>query len=370
MDKEMAASVEPVIKKLGKIYELKIYNVEPINRGEVNHNFEITTNEGKFFSREYGDKIIRSEEDLIFEHRVLDHLIRNGFTRLARPREVRNLALQGAHCPNPTLVRVGRRYFALFDFIAGRDASNFDLEEAARTLAYFHKAIESFEHPYRPFFVEDMWEKQLRQYEILLAQNQRKDYFEETLGRFLPQVEHYLNTFKASIHESDNGLKELVCHNDYHLGNIRMSAKKAYIIDFEGVEYNYCSYELAFATIAFCTQEDPGDLKKEQEFWEKAKRFIKNYTDVGGLHPEEIKLMPSMLKATYVKLLPRIIRHHYQNTYETDKRIRDETLTIIINSLDWCEEHSQQMIADLKLISEQTASFARRSRRHARSPHK
>ena len=365
MDRKMAASIEPAIETLGKIYELNIYHVKPINKGEVNYNFEIATNEGKFFLREYGDKIIREEKDLIFEHRVLDHLMRNGFARLARPRKVRNSELWEAHCPYPTLVSIGRRYFAVFDFIAGRDASNCDLEEAARTLAYFHNAIEDFEHPYCPFFLEDMWEKQLRQYRILLAENQKRDCFDETLGRFLPRVEHYLAAFKANIQESDNGLKKMVCHNDYHLGNIRMRAKKAYITDFEGVGHNYRTYELAFAIIAFCTQEDPGDLEKEKEFWQKARGFLKNYIAINGLHPEEIELMPSMIKATYVKLLPRIIRHHYQNTYETDKRIKDETLTTIINSLDWCEQHSQQMIADLEIISRQTTSFPRR-RRHAR----
>jgi len=369
MDRKMAASIEPAIETLGKIYELNIYHVKPINKGEVNYNFEIATNEGKFFLREYGDKIIREEKDLIFEHMVLAHLRRNGFSRLARPREVRNLELREAHCPYPTLVRIGRRYFALFDFIAGRDANNSDLEEAARTLAYFHEAIESFESPYRPFFVEDMWQKQLRQYEILLAEKQKRDYFDETLSKFLPQVKHYLATFKASIYRLDNGLKKIACHNDYHLGNIRIRAKKAYITDFEGVGHNYRTYELAFATIAFCTLEDPGDLTKEREFWQKASKFLQNYIDINGLHPEEIELIPSMIKATYVKLLPRIIRHHYQNTYETDKRIKDETLATIINSLDWCEQHSQQMIAELKIIAGQRASFKRRSGRYARSPH-
>ena len=346
----MATRLEPLIEKLAKIYGLDIYHVEPINKGEVNYNFEVATNEGKFFLREYGDKILRKEEDLIFEHMVLEHLMANGFSRLARPREVRNLELQEAHYPYPTLVRIERRYFAVFDFIAGRDASNSDLEEAAQTLAHFHKVIEDFEHPYRPFFINDVWQEQLRQYQVLLAENQGKDHFDETLSRFLPQVEHYLNIFKANIHELDNGLKKLACHNDYHLGNIRVRAKKAYITDFEGVGHNYRTYELAFATIAFCTLEDPGDLTKEREFWQKASKFLQNYIDINGLHPEEIELMPSMIQATYVKLLPRIIGHHYQNTYETDKRIRDETLTTIINSLDWCEEHSQQMVADLRAL--------------------
>lgn len=370
MDRETAARIKPTIEKLGELYELDVYHVKPINKGEVNYNFEISTNEGKFFLREYGNKIIRNEEDLIFEHRVLDHLMRNGFSRLARPRKVRNPELPDAHCPYPTLVRIGRRYFALFDFIAGRDASNFDLEEAARTLAHFHKAIEDFGHPYRPFFVADMWEKQLWQCELLLAENQKGDCFAEALAEFLPQVKHYLNTFKGNIHELDSGLKKLVCHNDYHLGNIRVRAGKAYITDFEGVGHNYRTYELAFATIAFCTQEDPGDLEKEKEFWAKARKFLRNYTDINGLHPEEMELMPSMIKATYVKLLPHIIRHHYQNTYEADKRIRDETLTTIINSLNWCERHSQQMIADLQTITGQTASLKRRSRRHAPGCHK
>lgn len=44
--------------------------------------------------------------------------------------------------------------------------------------------------------------------------------------------------------------------------------------------HNYRCYELAFATIAFRTQEDPGDLKKETEFWGKARKFLKNYTDI------------------------------------------------------------------------------------------
>ena len=360
MDKIMVTRVEPVLEKLGKIYKLNIYYVKPINRGEVNYNFEIATDEGRFFLREYGDRILRNEEDLIFEHRLLDHLMSNGFSRLARPREIENLKLREAHCPYRTLVRIGRRYFALFDFIAGRDASNFDLKEAAQTLAYFHKAVENFDHPYRPFFVEAMSERQLMQYDAWLAENQKGGYFDETLARFLPQVKHYLATFKTNIRELDNGLRKIVCHNDYHLGNIRIRANKAYITDFEGVGHNYRTYELAFATIAFCTQEDPGDLRKEKEFWERAMKFLRNYIDINRLHPEEIELMPSMIEATYVKLLPPIIRHHYQNTGETDKRIRDETLTTIINSLDWCEENSQRMIADLKLISRQTASFERR----------
>jgi Ser/Thr protein kinase RdoA (MazF antagonist) len=222
MDREMAASMEPVIEKLGEIYKLDIYHVKPINKGEVNYNFEIATNEGKFFLREYGDRIIRGEKDLILEHRVLDHLMRNGFARLARPRKVRNPELWEAHCPYPTLVSIGGRYFAVFDFIAGRDASNFDLEEAARTLAHFHNAIKDFEHPHCPFFIEDMWGKELMPYQISLAENQKRDCFDETLWRFLPQVERYLAAFKANIHESDNGLKRMVCHNDYHVGNIRI----------------------------------------------------------------------------------------------------------------------------------------------------
>jgi len=258
------------------------------------------------------------------------------------------------------LVGIRSRYFAVFDFVEGRDAIHSDLEEAAKTLAYLHRTIENFEHPCCPFFIEDMWEKQLRQYEILLARNRKRDYFDETLSKFMPQVQHYLNAFRANIYQLNKGLKKLVCHNDYHLGNIRIRAGKAYITDFEGVGHNYRTYELAFAIIAFCTQEDPGDLRKEKEFWEKARNFIKNYVNINGLYPKEIELMPSMIKATYIKLLPKIIRHHYQNTYETDKRIRDETLSTIINSFNWCEEHYQYMTDDLKTMSRQTVSFERR----------
>jgi len=349
--RKMTKISKPIIEKLRRTYNLDIFDVKPINAGMVNHNFEISTNEGKFFLREYGDKTMRKEVDLIYEHRALDHLMRNGFVRLARPRKIRNLNLGEVHCPYPTLVRVGAKYFAIFDFIEGRDASNSDLEEAARTLAHFHNAVGNFKHPYHPFFIEDMWENQLKEYTALLAERKKTDYFDEVLKRFLPKVKHYLNTFKTNIHELDNGLKKLVCHNDYHLGNIRIKSNKAYIIDFEGVGHNYRIYELAFAIIAFCTWEDPGDLKKEKDFCGKAKRFIENYMNISGLTLEEIALMPSMIKATYIKLLPKIIRHHYQNTFETDKRIKDETLTTIINSVNWCNDNSKRMIADIKSVS-------------------
>ena len=351
MNKGMVEIDGSLVEKLGKVYGLNVRDVKPIERGEVNRNFEVYTCDDRFFLREYGDGIIRNEEDLIFEHRVLNHLTCSGFSRLARPISVKNLNLEGTRFPCSTIVSIDGRYYALFEFIDGRDAGHRDLEEAAWTLGCFHNTIENFGHSWRSFFIENLWERELAQHELRLACSEKRDFFIEVLAELLPRVEHYLHRFNARIRELDSRLKKLTCHNDYHLGNVRMNSGRAYITDFEGVACNYRAYEVAFAVVAFCTQEDPGDLREEKGFWAQAGRFFKSYINASDLHTVEIELMPSMITATYIKLIPRIIRHHFEGTHETDKRIRDETLITIANSFDWCEEYSSRIIADLRAMN-------------------
>lgn len=341
---------EAIIDKIEKAYALEIYHVRPINAGMVNNNFEIVTNEGIFFLRIYGDKIIRNESDLILEHRVLNHLTGAGFERFAKPLNIKNSNHRYLRTPFKTLLRIGEKHYAVFDFIEGRDASNSDYKVAARTLAYYHNAVKNFECPSSAFFTDNIWESYLTEYVHLQLENPKTD-FDKILSRFLSDVRDYLQDINVTLHERDYGLLRLTCHNDYHPGNIRIRKDKAYITDFEGVGYNYRIYELAFAVIGFCTKKDPGDLKKEVNFWKEAKVFFANYTNISKLAPEEIELIPEMIKATYIILLPRIIRHHYQNTIETDKRIKDETLSTIINSFDWCNENSRLIIEDLKSMN-------------------
>ncbi len=339
--------IDSLIGRLSAIFDLHIDNFKKINKGEVNSNYELDTNEGKLFLRKYRENIKRGEEDLTFVHRVLENLKSVGFEMFAGPRKTKNPNLNGVFYPYPTLVKMGSEYFAVFEFIEGRDACNSDFELTARTLAYYHNAVKDFECPPRTFFTEVIWQNQLREYEHLILKNPETD-FDKTLSRFIPTVRDFLRALNVALHESDSTLIKLVCHNDYHQGNIRIRDDKAYVTDFEGVGCNYRIYELAFAAIAFCTDEDPGNLKNEKDFWEKAKIFIKSYMNISKLTTEEIDFIPAMIKATYVKLLPRIIRHHYQNTIETDKRIKDETLSTIIDSFDWCNKNSRLIIEDLK----------------------
>jgi homoserine kinase type II len=329
-----------IIQEVLRHYEIgELSDYVQDKRGFVNTSYAIETirngRKQMYFLRRYKASI--REEELIFEHSLINHLVRKGLSIVAQVRETKE---EKTYVWQPQGDAAGAgAFYAIFDFLAGEDRYTWinptcnvnEIMNAAEVLAHFHQAVSDFKPEGKrsePRIIELL--PIIARNVDLCRQNNKHTIFDTCLLEHLDMIlEHIETTRRALSNPTFQQLPQLVIHCDYHPGNLKFSGKGSSEVnrvvgffDFDWSKVDVRSFDVALAAFYFFIGwegEQDGHLDLE-----KLCIFLKTYQDslrgVPGLGPMtslELELFPSLLQAANLYVLNWDIMDYYQKSVDS-----------------------------------------------------
>ena len=313
-----------------EFYDLgQVAEVYEISGGFINRSFRLVIQrdgiQKDYLLRKYNSAI--TEQEVKFEHALINHCVARGLTVAARVIANR----QGATFIRPA---GSKRFFALYEYLQGEDKYTWDTpalndEEfvsASKILANFHSAASGFDpgnlrrreppiHELLPTFTAAFNK---------LAKTGRKSKFHRF---FLDHLENILKSVdNARIAETDVWrMPFCAIHCDFHPGNLKYENDRVVgIFDFDWSKIDLRLFDVCMAVAYFCCtwdRKDDGRLRLE-----KADIFLNAYQKelcrTGGMPPFselEINNLPAMLAAANLCILNWIV-----STFYADDDLNDD----------------------------------------------
>lgn len=327
---------------------------EPIPRGDVNTGYAVDTlsdgETSRYFLREY--RMGRTEEAILFEHSVIDHLVAKGcgfVARVIRARDDRTLVRL------PDEERDGdsaeKTFCAIFDYLPGEDRylwtspvrSIPHLREAATVLAHFHGLVSDLQpkgrrsEPAIADHLPSIAENLLRQ-----AQKPSQTELDDLLRSNLDLVLNSITETSGAISEPDCQLMpRMVIHGDYHAGNLKFENDRVTgLFDFDWSRVDARCLDVALAIVYFCTEwegEQDGNLQPD-----RLSAFLWSYQTalrqdcVGpSLTETELKYLPHMIRLADALVLEWVINAPSLTRLDRQSRISElRHLTRLVTWLD------------------------------------
>jgi len=344
---------EQIVEIVEELYDIgSVKEVYEIYGGYVNRNFGLVVQKsGKtknYFLRKYKKGI--DEDEIRFEHSMINHLIANGFTIGAGI----IVNKEGTTYVKPSN---SRNTFAVYEFLKGDDKytwDNPDLNDeeyvnSAEVLAIFHDASRDF----NPKGLQ-RHEAKILDFVLTLPAIFKKyvkedrntkfhKYFSENIDNIIEVIE------KNNIDEED--VKKMpfnALHYDFHPGNLKYENNKVVgIFDFDWSKIDLRLFEISLSLLYFCSCWDAdhdGELRLD-----KCTIFLKSYQDTlkkhGGLEPLndiEFKNLPKMLALANIYLINWEATDYYGNMDLNDY----EYLAYLkhnVRLMQWIEEHKDEI---------------------------
>ena len=248
-------------------YDLgKLTRVKELLGGYCNKSYavwmSINDHTQRYFLRLYNPNVF--ENEILFEHALLNHLRLNGFTLAAAIIPCRNRATVASSSP-PENHRGTRAFWALFEFLEGEDKylwTRTDLTDkefisAAEILAHLHHCGHGFKKPpgadraqprimeFLPTF-KNTFSAFLEQADDRRCDRLFKDNFEQICKAL---------DYAASFDVRFQGMPEIPIHCDYHPGNLKFRDEKVVgIFDFDWSKIDYRLFDVALGLVYFTSR--------------------------------------------------------------------------------------------------------------------
>lgn len=303
-------------------------------RGTVNINYEIITEAGgmlrKFFLRCYKDSI--QPEEIEFEHSLIQHLVSQGFSIVARVHPARSgktyLEYKVENAQKP-------RYVALFDYIPGEDRYSWvnprctrqEIVSAAQTLAQYHSAIRGFvPRGYRsePEIIDLLPE--ISQAILISRENPKGGRFDRYLQAHLEflveKIEQLTHTLENQL---PRDLPKLVIHSDYHPGNLKFQNERVVgLLDFDWSKIDLRAFDVALAAWYFFTEWSPdrnGSLRLDEleVFLSEYQRHLMEMGSLSPMNSAELEFFPLFLQAANFYVLNWAVQDYYGENVHDDE---------------------------------------------------
>jgi homoserine kinase type II len=316
-------SAEELRTLVSKHYEIgEIKRLRRIEGGYVNTSYELVSILGsverRFFLREYKEGI--KEEEVQFEHSIIRHLMKRGFSITARiipTKDGKTYISRGKGLKNQKSEE--RVFVSLFDFLSGENryawdnpaCSEAELRSAATVLARYHDAVFDLKHEGR--------REEPRIIDLLpgiaeMVENSGKWAGTTVFGTYLlSHADSILGTIariQASIDRSRyDSMIHLAIHCDYHPGNLKFGDKKVTsLFDFDGSKIDARSFDVALAIAYFCSVwEGPesGTLRvdKTMAFLEAYQEALNDGAGIGPMDGRELQILQSLIEAGNLYIL-------------------------------------------------------------------
>lgn len=347
-----------LVEMVEKFYDLgRVLELHEIFGGYINRSFRLVVQRdgvpNDYLLRKYNPAI--AEQEVKFEHALINHCVARGLTVVARV----ILNRQGATFIRPAGTR---RFFAVYEYLEGEDKYSWDKPElndeefvsASKILANFHSAAVGF-NPGNLRRVEPPI------YDLLPTFNPGFKELAET-GRdskfrrfFLVHLENILESVEnARISGSDvSWMPFCPIHCDFHPGNLKYENNRVSgIFDFDWSKIDLRLFDVCMAIDYFCCswdKQNDGRLSLE-----KAALFLNTYQEelcrTGGIQPlleVEINNIPDMLAAANLYIINWIVSTFFAD----DDLDEDEYLAYLkhnvelMYSIEACKNEIFQIIS-------------------------
>lgn len=287
-------------------------------RGTVNTSFTIQTMQGgerrTYFFRRYKRGV--KEEELLFEHSVLQRLAKQGLDLVAQvltTRDGKTFVTQPAEDGGAPV------YFAIFTFLEGEDKYTWvaprctpgEIKSSAQLLADFHRSIAGWTPRGNRVEPKIMELLPLIDENVVRLQNKPigrifDEYLAGNLSQIRREIEDVLNALRSAELVS---LPQQVVHSDYHPGNLKFRDEQVVgLFDFDWSKIDYRLFDVALALFYFFTEwrgEADGALRLEDTalFLKAYQRALTNRTGQTPLSELELCWLPWMLRASNIYVL-------------------------------------------------------------------
>jgi len=309
---------------MAEFYDLgRVQGVCEIFGGCVNRSYRLVVQRAgirkDYFFREYKPGI--TEDQIKFEHALINHCAARGFTLAARVIAGR----QGTTYIKPAK---SEGFMAVFEFLEGEDKyawnnpalNDEEFVSASKMLADFHTAAIGFDpgtlrrveppiHELLPTL-----RSRFKHYAQIGSDSKFQRFFLRHLKNILGLIENSRVTVADASH-----MPLCAIHCDFHPGNLKYENNRVVgIFDFDWSKIDLRLFDVCMAVDYFCSSWDErndGDLHLE-----KTARFLNGYQDQlhqrDGMKPlvaEEINNLPGMLTAAGLCIINWILSTFYGN---------------------------------------------------------
>ena len=329
--------------------------------GYCNQSFTVWMEKNKFITkflvRRY--RLGKAEQEIKFEHALIDHLRKNGFklTPDLIPQKNGNsyVKIQELDKGKPVV-----RFWAIFEFLEGEnqytwmdtDLSNAEITIAGRILAQLHRAAQNFLKPpgsgrLQPKIMDFLPAFQLPYSKFAARAEKTK------CGRlFITNMDNILAIIRKTIIPKSVLIKMpfLPIHGDYHQGNLMYKEGRVVgVFDFDWSKIDVRLFDIALAVVYFSGIWD--EKKSERLDCHKFETFLGGYHTAcrstappGHLTSIEKKFFPSMLAVANLFVLHWAIVDFFTAANPDDYEYL-EYFNHHLKLMYWIENH-RRLLAD------------------------
>ena len=308
----MVSEIEGEIKAILNHYRLgRLVSFERNERGFVNTSFALETEMNgarrKYFLRRY--KRGTSEDEIKFEHSILQHLLAKDFKWVA---PVIAAASGETYVRHRLAEGIAEDYYAIFEFLSGEDrytwfdphCSQQEIAAAANVLAQFHQAVRDLKPQDRKseakiFDLLATLQGNLAVSSSLGSDAQVENYLHENATCIL---DHVGRTLSALQETQCQDCPQIVIHCDFHPGNLQFTGSQvSALFDFDWSKIDLRSFDLGLALFYFFAswKEADGRLRLEgiRLFLDSYQSTLSAGDGVGALTRAELRCLPAMVQA-------------------------------------------------------------------------
>jgi len=296
-------------------------------RGFCNTSFNIVTERNRkrtnLFLRKYKQSI--REEELLFEHSLIDHLALQPALPVARLNRTRDgLTYTQRFGPDD---KDAKFFYALFDYRPGEDrytwvnphCTQAEIKNIARIFALFHSAVSNFQpngKRYEPRILELLSNLE-DQVELSIGKS-KHTAFDDLYRLSQNIIQKNIQDLLSGLQQSDaTQMPETVIHCDFHPGNLRFQGDTVSgFFDFDWSKVDYRCFDVGLAIWYFFAEWEhsrDGKLRTEEVdlFLKEYQDTIQQLTGIGPLSPIELKYIPLMVSAGNLYVLNWTILDYY-----------------------------------------------------------
>ncbi len=309
MDSPAAAELRQVLAN----YDLgELVDFEKNDRGFVNTAYVIFTLAGeqrkRYFLRKYKRGI--AEEELIFEHSLIEHLAGGApVARIHRTRSGKSYlrCTEGEDDASPV-------FYTIFDYLPGDDRFTWvdpilteqELANSAAVLARLHMGGAGFTP------LGNRVEPKILELLPVIAETwsasparSKGTSFDARIQEHLSAVSSNIADTLARLQEPDaRALPRMVIHCDYHPGNLKFTGEQVSgVFDFDWSKVDFRLFDLGLALWYFCTSwQGPEDGRLRLDCMRTFLRayqqeILTTHPGVRVITPEEVHYLPVMINA-------------------------------------------------------------------------
>jgi len=312
-------------------YDLgELVDFERNQRGFVNTSFAIEAMKNsvhtRYFLRKYKPDI--HEEELIFEHNLINHLAQRTAPPIARLHHTSD---------GSTYLHRGQKngdpsgsFYAIFDHLPGEDrytwvnphCSTAEISSAARTLAQFHSAMTTLQPKgkrYEPKILDLL--PLLIQTVTQGLEHSKNTIFDDYLTNSHDAILQNIRDTLAVLQTPDaQHMPQIVIHCDYHPGNIKFQGEAVSgLFDFDWSKVDYRCFDLGLALWYFFAEwegEQDGRLRTEEarHFLVEYQLTMQSLPGIGPLTSSELSFLPAMIDTGNLYVLNWAILDYFNKT--------------------------------------------------------